>query len=157
MKLLFLTSGKHTPATRFRAVAWVEPLRAAGHHCTVAHSIPDKYEHYRWLGFRLSQKLKRLRRYGDLLRVKWGGYDAVIIERELFNDPTWDMEAKFRRAVGTLVLDIDDALFLTFPEKFAKLLAATLEAVTKMRNKASAAKSSVTALHRPERLQSGKA
>lgn len=122
MNFFFLTSGRRVPSTRFRILAFEAPLRAAGHECTIAHSFPEKYDSIPWLGFRPSQWLKRLVRYAHLWQAKWGGCDAVIIERELFDNPTWDMEAKFRGVAKTLVLDVDDAVFLKFPEKFARLI-----------------------------------
>ncbi len=122
MKFLFLTSGRRTPSTRFRMLPFQEPLRAEGHVCTIAHSFPEKYDYFPWLGFRPSQWLKRLVRYLHLCKAKWGRYDAVIIERELFDNPTWDMEVKLRGMTKAIVLDIDDAVFLKYPEKFAKII-----------------------------------
>jgi glycosyltransferase involved in cell wall biosynthesis len=121
VRLLFLTSGRRTPSTRFRMLAFVGPLRSAGHACTVAHSFPEKYNYFPWLGFRASQRLKRLVRYIHLWMARMVRYDAVVIERELFDDGTWETEAKFRRAVPVFVLDIDDAVFLKFPAKFDRL------------------------------------
>ncbi|MDZ4848668.1 MAG: glycosyltransferase [Pirellulaceae bacterium] len=121
MKLLFLSSGKTVPATRFRTLQFVPHLRAAGHQCVVAHSFPQKYDHYPWLGFRPSQWLKRANRYLDLFRAAWGDFDAIILERELFNDDTLDLERRFRRIAKKLVLDIDDAVFVNFPSKLESL------------------------------------
>jgi glycosyltransferase involved in cell wall biosynthesis len=98
-------------------------LRAEGHTCVVSHSRPDKYEHSPWLGFRLSQKTRRLNRWLDVQRARFGRFDVVFIERELFHDPTWNMEERFRHVAKRIVLDVDDGIFLTYPEKFAKLAA----------------------------------
>ena len=122
MKLLFLGSGDRVPSCRFRVLQLVPHLRAAGHRCTVACSFPQKYDSLEWLGFRPSQWLKRAVRYAHLWRTRVARYDAVILERELFHDPTWDMERRFRKAAGTLVLDVDDAVFLNHPEKFPHLV-----------------------------------
>lgn len=122
MKLLFLASGDRVPSCRFRVLQLVPHLRAAGHRCVVAHSFPQKYDYFRWLGFRPSQRLKRVVRYLHWLRARWGRFDAVILERELFNDATWDMEQRFRDVARTFVLDIDDAVFQNFPEKFQHLV-----------------------------------
>jgi len=122
MKFLFLTSGRHIPSTRFRMLPLAQRLREQGHSCTLSHSYPEKYDYFPWLGFRPSQWLKRTLRRGDLLRVRWGRYDAVILERELFDNPTWDLETALRRVAKTLVLDIDDGVFLKFPQKFERLL-----------------------------------
>jgi len=122
MKFLFLTSGRRTPSTRFRMLPLAERLNEAGHRCVVSHSFPEKYDYFPKLGFRPSQWLKRACRRVDLWRARWGRFDAVILERELFDNPTWDLEASLRTAARTLVLDIDDGVFLKFPEKFARLL-----------------------------------
>jgi len=122
MKFLFLTSGRRTPSTRFRMLPFEQPLRNAGHVCHLAHSFPEKYDYFPWLGFRPSQWLKRLTRRLHLLRTKWGRYDVVVLERELFDNASWDLEADLRRMTKTLVLDIDDGVFLKFPDKFARLL-----------------------------------
>ena len=122
MKLLFLSSGRHAPTTRFRVLHLVPHLRLAGHKCVVAHSFPEKYDYFPWMGFRPSQWLKRLVRHGHLLRVKFGRFDAVILERELFHNETWDMEQKLSRLAKTLVLDVDDGVFLNFPDKFPELV-----------------------------------
>lgn len=121
MKLLFLTSGERTPSTRFRMIPWARRLRELGHRCTVSHSFPEKYEHIPWLGFRPSQFLKRTMRRVDLWRIVVGRYDAVILERELFDADDWRMEELLRRVAKTLVLDIDDGVFVRYPEKFERL------------------------------------
>ena len=117
MNLMFLSSGAHVPTARFRVMHLVPHLRVAGHQCTIAHSFPEKYDYFPWLGFRPSQLLKRMVRHWHLLRIKFGRYDAVILERELFHNDTWDMEQKLRRVAKTLVLDVDDGVFLNFPNK----------------------------------------
>jgi glycosyltransferase involved in cell wall biosynthesis len=122
MKLMFLSSGPHVPTARFRVMHLVPHLRNAGHHCTIAHSFPEKYDYFPWMGFRPSQLLKRMVRHWHLLRIKFGRYDAVILERELFHNDTWDMERKLRRVAKTLVLDVDDGVFLNFPNKFPELV-----------------------------------
>lgn len=121
MKILFLTSGAHVPSSRFRVMQIVPQLRAAGHQCTVAHSFPEKYDSFRILGWRLSQRLKRAARYWHLLRARFGRYDVVWIEREIFHDASSDFEERFRKTAPLLVLDVDDGVFLNFPEKFHRI------------------------------------
>lgn len=121
VKLLFLISGDRVPSARFRMLQLIPHLRALGHRCTVASSFPQTYDYIPWLGFRPSQQLKRWVRFGHLLRAACGNYDAVILERELFHNPTWDIERRFRRVAKTLVWDVDDAIFLNFPDKFPHL------------------------------------
>lgn len=118
MRFLFIASGRSTPATRFRVDQYLPSLRAAGHRCDVAYSVPEKYDYYRWLGWRISQRLKRgVRRYHAWLANR-RQYDAILIEREVFDDDTSDLEARFRAATDRLVLDVDDGIFLRHPNKF---------------------------------------
>lgn len=117
MKVLFLTSGDRVPSTRFRILPFIEHLECDGIRCTVASSIPQKYDYWPAIGFRPSQKLKRLVRWWHLLRAKLGRYDVVFLERELFDNATIDMEQRFRRVAKRIVLDVDDAIFLRNAEK----------------------------------------
>jgi len=121
MKVLFLTSGAQAPATRFRVLQYVPHLRALGHRCTVAHSVPQKYDYWPALGWRPSQWIKRGVRFWHLARAATGAYDVVFVERELFNDGTWSMEARFRRVARAMVLDVDDAVFLEHPGKLERI------------------------------------
>lgn len=121
MRILFLTSGSSSPSTRYRVLAFLPHLRASGHVCVVAESYPQKYDWIPWLGFRPSQLLKRLVRGVHWLYARFARFDVIFVEREIFNDPTWSMEAKFRRIAPVFVLDLDDGVFLRFPEKFDRL------------------------------------
>lgn len=122
MKVLFLTSGDRVPSTRFRVLPFVDHLKRDGIHCTVASSIPQKYDHWPMIGFRASQKLKRLVRWWHLLLARIRNYDVVVIERELFDNSTIDMEWRFRKIARRIVLDVDDAIFLRFREKTETLV-----------------------------------
>src|SRR5689334_17054364 len=101
MRIFFLTSGKHIPSSRFRVAQYLSHLRRLGHTCIVSPSRPAKYQYYGWLGWRRSQRLRRLLRYVDLQRVRWGRYDVVFIERELFDDDTFDVEKQLRAVSKT--------------------------------------------------------
>lgn len=119
MKILFLTSGRRAPSSRFRVLQLVPHLRRLGHRCVVWPSHPPKYESYRWLGWRPSQKLRRWLRYVDVVRARLNRFDVICLERELFDDGTWNVEACFRRTAPAMCLDVDDGVFLRHPEKFA--------------------------------------
>ena len=121
MKIMFLISGSRVPSSRFRVLPYISHLRSAGHRCTVLSSFPQKYDYFPRIGFRPSQLLKRGVRVLHLLRAWIGRYDVVIIDRELFDDETSTMESRFRRVSRTLVLDVDDAVFLRYPKKFEQL------------------------------------
>ena len=121
MKLLFLTSGRLVPSTRFRVLPYLPHLRAAGHRCVVRHSHPPKYEHYPWLGWRLSIRFRRWWRWLNLCEARLRRFDVVYIERELFDDDSAELECRFRQAAPALVLDVDDAVFLRHEAKYAYL------------------------------------
>lgn len=121
MKILFLTSGRQSPSSRFRVHTYLPHLRRLGHRCVVRASHPPQYESYRSLGWRRSVALRRMLRYGDLWLGRRGGFDVVYVERELFDDDTTDLEERFREACGALVLDLDDAVFLRHPAKYDRL------------------------------------
>jgi glycosyltransferase involved in cell wall biosynthesis len=121
VKILFLISGDRVPSSRFRVLPYVPYLRSLGHKCTVASSFPQKYDYFPWIGFRPSQLLKRLVRMWHLLKARLGRYDVIFIDREIFDDDTISMEARFRKVTSTLILDVDDAVFLRHPQKFERL------------------------------------
>jgi glycosyltransferase involved in cell wall biosynthesis len=102
---------------------FVKHFRAAGHGCVLASSFPPKYDFFPWMGFRPSQKLKRCVRYSHWLKSRWRHDDVVVIDREIFDDPTTNFEDRFRRTTPRFVLDLDDGVFLRYPEKFEKLAA----------------------------------
>ena len=122
MNILFLSSGDRVPSARFRILPWLDHFRAEGHRVVVAHSFPQKYDYFPWMGFRPSQLLKRSVRWWHWLRTKLQRFDVVFIDREIFDNTTIDMERRFRESCGRLVIDLDDAVFLRYPEKFDKLM-----------------------------------
>ncbi len=122
MRILFLSSGAVVPSSRFRIVPYVRHFRAEGHTVVVAHSFPQKYDYFPWMGFRPSQLLKRSVRWWHWLRSRLQRFDLVFIDREIFDSESMDMELRFRESCGRLVLDLDDAVFLRYPEKFQRLI-----------------------------------
>jgi glycosyltransferase involved in cell wall biosynthesis len=122
MKILFLASGDRVPSTRYRILPIARHLRKAGFECRVRCGFPQKYQHLRWLGYRLSHVLKRITRAVHLIEAAFIRFDCIVIERELFDDNSILLERIFRKLSPAIMLDIDDAVFLRFPEKFEKLL-----------------------------------
>ncbi len=122
LKILFLSSGDRVPSARFRILPFIRHFRADGHACVVAHSFPQKYDYFPWMGFRPSQLLKRSVRWWHWLRARLQRFDVVFIDREIFDNTSIDMEQRFREACGRLVIDLDDAVFLRYPEKFERLM-----------------------------------
>jgi glycosyltransferase involved in cell wall biosynthesis len=121
LKILFLTSGENVPSTRYRILPYVSKLREQGIDCVVSHSRPAKYQRWPILGWRLSHAIRKAIRWGDVRKAARNRYDVIVIEREIFDDPTWNLEAAFRKTTPRLVLDVDDGIFLRYPEKFAQV------------------------------------
>lgn len=122
MRILFLTSGRQTPTSRFRVLQYLPRLQAAGFECVVAPSIPPKYHGFPLIGTRASEWPRRMFRAWDLLSAWRGEFDVVFLERELFSTDFVFLERLLRRAARKLVLDVDDAIFVQHPRKFATLL-----------------------------------
>lgn len=122
MNILFLSSGERVPSARFRILPYLRHFRAEGHRVVLAHSLPPKYDYYPWMGFRPSQLLKRSVRWWHWLQTVVRRFDVVFIDREVFDNTTTDMEERFRASCGRLVIDLDDAVFLRYPEKFHRLM-----------------------------------
>jgi glycosyltransferase involved in cell wall biosynthesis len=55
--------------------------------------------------------------------ARWFQPDAIYLERYCFHDPSLWMDERFRKLTPRLVLDVDDAIFLTFPDKVRRLIA----------------------------------
>jgi len=121
MRLAFLTSGPLVPSSRFRVLQFLPGLRALGHECLVLPSVPTKYGFLPLPGVGLSGLLRRWNRRRDLGTLERWRPDVVLLERELFNNATFDVEQSLRRVARRLVLDIDDGLFVTRPRKFDAL------------------------------------
>lgn len=73
------------------------------------------------MGWRLSQLLKRSLRRLDLLRLRRGNFDAIVIDRGLFHTDDWSLERRLRKFARRIILEVDDAVFIPFPEKTAGL------------------------------------
>lgn len=121
MRFLFIASGRSVPSTRFRIMPYLPLLEQAGHRCDVAYSFPQKYDHFKTIGWRASQRLKRLSRRWHAALARLRHYDTIVIEREVFDDDTWDIEARLRRCTQRLILDVDDGIHLLHPEKFRRV------------------------------------
>jgi len=122
VKILFLSSGGRVPSARFRILPYLRHFREDGHRAVVAHSFPQKYDYFPRMGFRPSQLLKRSVRWWHWLRTKLQRYDAVFIDREIFDNTSIHMEQRFKESCQRLVIDLDDAVFLRYPEKFTQLM-----------------------------------
>ena len=66
--------------------------------------------------------LKRLVRRLHLTEAALRGFDIVYVDREIFDTPNHDFESRFQKVAPCFVLDLDDAVFLRYPEKFDHLI-----------------------------------
>ncbi len=122
MKIGLVALGKNVPSTRFRLTAMLPHLRSCGHDVRMWTSWPSVYEHFPSIGWRLSVLLKKSVRWlqwADAVRFR---PDCIYLERGVFHDSSISMDQRFRRATRRLVLDVDDGIFLEFPDKIPQLI-----------------------------------
>ena len=109
MRIAFLTSGPLVPSSRYRVLQFLPGLRGLGHECLVLPSVPTKYGLMPPPYFVFSGPLRRRNRRRDFETLERWEPDVVLLERELFNDATYDAEQSLRRFARRLVLDVDDS------------------------------------------------
>ncbi len=122
MRFGFVTLGARVPSTRFRFEAMLPYLKQQGHACRMWTSWPSVYEHFPSIGWRASQLIKRAVRWQQLLDAQRFRPDCVYLERGVFHTTDLKMDRRFRRATPRLVLDVDDGIFLEFPDKIPQLI-----------------------------------
>src|SRR5688572_12479771 len=84
--VLFLTSGRKAPSSRFRVLQYLDLLRADGWTATVAPCLPDSTaNHHGWPGKFLADGVYTAARVATRLWSALGaaGHEIVYIEREL--------------------------------------------------------------------------
>lgn len=121
-RLGFVTLGANVPSTRFRFFPFQKPLEQLGHRVRMWTSKPSVYDYWKTIGWRMSYQVKkavRTAQWLDSLRFK---PDCVYLERGCFHDSSTFMDDRFRRATKRLVLDVDDGVFLQFPDKIRYLI-----------------------------------
>lgn len=116
--VLFLTSGRKAPSSRFRVLQYLDLLRADGWTATVSPCLPDNSAH-RNGGSRqlLADGLFTAARVASRL---WGalrapGHEIVYIERELIPYVCPEPEQFVRLLNRSIVFDFDDAVYLNYP------------------------------------------
>jgi len=119
-KIAYLSGGRMVPTVLFRT-PFFDLLEQRGHRCDLLHSYPSRYDLYRPIGWRFSDRLQKLVRSHHCRRIKRKRYDSVVLETELFSTNDWRYEAKVRNNASRFVYDIGDAVFLQFPEKTQKI------------------------------------
>lgn len=121
-KLAFITLGANVPSTRFRFLPYAPLLRDRGYRCRVWTSFPSVYDQLPYVGWRASQCVKRATRWWQVAQGLIDRPDTIYLERGCFHDSSTAMDARFRKLAKRLVLDVDDAIFQTFPEKIPELI-----------------------------------
>jgi len=122
MKFGFVTLGANVPSTRFRFVPYLEPLQHRGHRCRLWNSFPAVYDYFPSIGWRASTALKTSVRWWQYRQARWFRPDSIYLERGCFHDASVWLDDRFRKLTPRLVLDIDDGVFLNFPEKIKHLI-----------------------------------
>jgi glycosyltransferase involved in cell wall biosynthesis len=122
MRLGFITLGKNVPSTRFRFLAYRPYLRQRGHDLHCWTSWPSAYEALPGIGWRASQLVKRTVRWSQWLHCRTLRPDCIYLERGVYHHADACMDRRFRNCTRRLVLDVDDAIFLEFPQKIPELI-----------------------------------
>lgn len=128
--ILFLTSGRTAPSSRFRVLQFLPRLAADGFRTRVAPCVPNKYlTHYdfRFGGWPLSVLLttgKIVSRTLSTLRAPF--HDLVFIERELLPRITTRFERWAAALNPAIHFDFDDAIHLKYPDAPDNPVAQTL-------------------------------
>ena len=122
MKFGFITLGANVPSTRFRFLPYLEPLQKCGHRCQLWNSYPPVYDYFPTIGWRLSSALKTSVRWWQYQQARWSRPDTIYLERGCFHDASVWLDDRFRKLTPRLVLDVDDGVFLNFPDKIKHLI-----------------------------------
>ena len=116
--VLFLTSGRWAPSSRFRVQQYLDLLRADGWTVTVAPCVPDKFaSHREWPGGLLADGLLTAAKVASRLwsALKAPGHEIVYLERELIPYVCPEPEQFVRLLNPSIVFDFDDAVYLNYP------------------------------------------
>ena len=122
MRFGFVTLGANVPSTRFRFFPYENPLTKRGHRCGFWTSYPSVYDYIPTIGWRLSYQLKRANRLLQYSQARWFRPDTIYLERGVFHDQSLWLDRYFRNITRRFVLDVDDAIFLQFPDKTRQLI-----------------------------------
>ncbi|MFN5187008.1 MAG: glycosyltransferase family 4 protein [Planctomycetota bacterium] len=122
MRIGFVTLGANVPSTRFRFYPYEKPLADRGHRVSVWTCYPSVYDYFTTIGWRFSSHIKRASRLVQYSQAKWFRPDTVYLERGVFHDQSLWLDRWFRNVSRRFVLDVDDAIFLQFPEKTRQLI-----------------------------------
>lgn len=97
-------------------------LRQRGHNCRYWPSYPAVYDHFKSIGWRASYQIKRANRLMQYAQARWFRPQTIYLERGCFHDNSLWLDRWFRDLAPRFVLDVDDAIFLQFPDKLRELI-----------------------------------
>ncbi len=120
-RILFLTGGKTTPASRFRVHQYLPRLRADGWEAVVRPCEPGMYEWPDGSGFfgkfrRFRALAKKVAHQKRSMRDA-AGFDLVYIERELMPYMSPRLEKRLASRNKNIIYDLDDAVFLKYGKR----------------------------------------
>ena len=125
-RLLFLTSGRDTPSSRFRVLQYLPKLRDVARP-SVSPCRPQKdltQRDFPFGGFVLGAMLGSAKLFSRLSAICRGPlHDLVYIERELLVRWSPGLEKLAMKMAPKSVFDFDDAIYLRHPEKIAAICA----------------------------------
>jgi len=123
-RLLFLTSGRDTPSSRFRVLQYLPKLREVARP-SVSPCRPQKdltQRDFAFGGWPLSMMIGLAKIFSRLTAIARGPlHDLVYIERELLLRWSPGLEKLAMKMAPRSVFDFDDAIYLRHPEKIAAI------------------------------------
>ncbi len=125
-KILFLTSGRDTPSSRFRVMQYLPRLREVARP-SVSPCRPQKdltQRDFRFGGWPLGLALGAAKMFSRLTAIARGPlHDLVYLERELLVSWTPRLEKLAMKLAPRSIFDFDDAIYLRHPEAIAAICA----------------------------------
>jgi glycosyltransferase involved in cell wall biosynthesis len=116
--VLFLTSGRRAPSSRFRVLQYLDLLRADGWTATVAPCRPDKFaSHHEYPGGFAADGVLTAAKVASRLwsALKAPAHEIVYLERELIPYVCPEPEQFVQLLNPTIIFDFDDAIYLNYP------------------------------------------
>lgn len=123
-KILFLTSGRDTPSSRFRIMQYLPKLREVAQP-GVSPCRPQKdlsHHDFRFGGRLFGAMIGAAKLFSRLTAIARGPlHDLVYIERELLLRWTPKLEKLAMAAAPRSIFDFDDAIYLRHPDSIAAI------------------------------------
>ncbi len=129
-RVLFLTSGKQVPSSRFRVLQFLPQLERDGWDITVAPCNPNKYaSRDDYPGGAVADGVLTLLKINSrlLAALKAPRHDVVYIERELVPWLTPVPEEFVKLLNANIIFDFDDAIFLRYTHLEVNPIASVLK------------------------------